>query len=75
MGISDAAAESPESPQAVADAATRITWWAVLGTLLSMSAAVAGALVGSGQRLRLLVVEGMAFQRHPLGRNQPVVRS
>lgn len=41
-------------PQSSAEAATRVTWWAFLGTLLSMFAAVGGALFGAGSPVRLL---------------------
>jgi hypothetical protein len=68
------AAESTESPQVAAEAATRITWWAVLGTILSMSAAVAGSVAGSGPAFRLFAVNGLSFQQRPLGRNQPARR-
>jgi hypothetical protein len=48
------AAEEPENRQAAGDAATRVAWWAFLGTLASMLASVAGAYVGSGPRFRLV---------------------
>jgi hypothetical protein len=41
-------------PQRSAEGATRVTWWALLGTLLSMFAAVGGALLGAGSPVRLL---------------------
>ena len=47
-------AEDPQNQQAAADAATRVAWWTLAGTLLSMLAAVAGALVGGGPTLRLV---------------------
>lgn len=50
------AAQDPENQQAAAEAATRVTWWAFAGTLLSMIAAAAGALVGAGPTFRLLAV-------------------
>lgn len=50
------AAEDPANQQAAADAATRVTWWAFLGTLMSMLASVAGAYIGSGPRFRLLAM-------------------
>jgi hypothetical protein len=50
------AAEDPANQQAAAEGATRATWWTLLGTLLSMAAAVAGALVGAGPTLRLVAV-------------------
>jgi hypothetical protein len=47
--------EDPENQQAVAEAATRVTWWAFLGTLVSMLASVAGAYVGAGPNYRLVI--------------------
>jgi uncharacterized membrane protein len=49
-------AEDQDNQQAAADAATRVTWWAFLGTLVSMLAAVAGAYVGAGPRFRLVAL-------------------
>ncbi len=46
-------AEDPAARQAAIDYATRATGYALLGTLLSMAAAVVGALVGSGPTFRL----------------------
>jgi len=48
------ATEDPANQRAAAEAATRVTWWAFLGTLLSMLAAVAGAYVGAGPTFRLV---------------------
>jgi hypothetical protein len=53
-----AEAQDPEA-QAIAaeetqEAATHATWWTLAGTVLSMIAAVAGALVGAGPTFRLL---------------------
>jgi hypothetical protein len=48
------AAEDPENQQAAAEAATRVTWWAFLGTVVSMLASVAGAYVGAGPNYRLV---------------------
>jgi hypothetical protein len=48
------AAEDPQNRQAAAQAATRVAWWALVGTLLSMVASVAGAYVGAGPTLRLM---------------------
>jgi hypothetical protein len=50
------AAEDPANRQAAAEYATQATWWTLLGTLLSMAAAVVGALVGAGPTFRLLAV-------------------
>lgn len=66
------AAENPENQQAAADAATRVTWWAVLGTLLSMAAAVLGAIAGARPTFRLLV--GRVNRPHAVyERHEPVV--
>jgi len=46
------------------NAATRVTWWALLGTLLSMFASVGGALLGAGSPVRLLWVTA---PREPAG--------
>jgi hypothetical protein len=56
------AADAPaETRRAVEDpanqqAATQATWWTLLGTLLSMAAAVVGALVGAGPTFRLRAI-------------------
>jgi hypothetical protein len=47
------AAEDPANQRAVVEATTQATWWTLLGTLLSMAAAVSGALVGAGPTFRL----------------------
>jgi hypothetical protein len=47
------AVEDPANQQAAVEAATQATWWTLLGTVLSMAAAVAGALVGAGPTFRL----------------------
>jgi hypothetical protein len=49
-------AEDPDNRQAAADATARVTWWAFLGTLVSMLASVAGSYVGAGPRFRLVRV-------------------
>lgn len=51
------ATEDPANQQAAREAATQVTWWTLLGTLLSMAAAVAGALVGAGPTFRLLAFD------------------
>ena len=50
------AANDPENRRAASEAATRATWWAFGGTLLSMLAAALGALVGAGPTFRLIPV-------------------
>lgn len=62
------AAEDPENQQAAADAATRVTWWAFFGTLLSMLASVAGACVGAGPRFRVVRVPYVRTRSEPANR-------
>ncbi|MEX2121758.1 MAG: hypothetical protein WD847_19395 [Pirellulales bacterium] len=47
----------PANQQAAVETATQATWWTLLGTLLSMAAAVAGAMVGAGPTFRLRGIE------------------
>lgn len=49
------AVQDPQNQQAVSESTTRAAWYAFAGTLLSILAAVGGALVGSGPTLQLLV--------------------
>ena len=58
-----AAAEDPETKRKadqaareVGDAATRVTWYTFLGTLISMLAAAAGGYMGAGTNFRLFAV-------------------
>jgi len=62
------AAGDPENQQAAADAATRVTWWAFFGTLLSMLASVAGACVGAGPRFRIVRVPYVRTRSEPANR-------
>jgi hypothetical protein len=48
-----AQAGDPQNREAVQDRATAVGWWTLLGMLLSIAAAVAGALVGAGPTFRL----------------------
>lgn len=52
-----AAVNDPANREAARDDATKVTWWTLLGTLLSMAAAVIGAVVGAGPSFRLLAAE------------------
>jgi hypothetical protein len=49
---------SPENREAARQAAATMAWWALGGTLLSMIAAVVGALVGAGPEFRLWMSSG-----------------
>ena len=48
--------QEAQHQQALSDAATRIGWYAFVGTWLSMLAAAGGALVGAGPTFRVVVV-------------------
>ncbi len=63
------AAQDPANQKAAVDHAAHVTWWALFGTLLSMGAAIAGALVGAGPTFRLVVrpaghLRGVVQQQH-----------
>jgi hypothetical protein len=47
-------ANDPATREAAAAGATRATWWALVGTLLSMAAAIGGAVLGAGPHFRLV---------------------
>jgi hypothetical protein len=49
------AIEDPQHRQAAADAAARVTWYAFLGTLVSMLAASAGGYLGVGRQFWVVV--------------------
>lgn len=60
-----AAANDPANRQRAdeaVDTAARVTWWTLLGTLISMAAAILGAIIGSGPSMRLLGVAVPANQ-------------
>jgi hypothetical protein len=42
------ALQNPQNQEAAAETATKAAWWTLVGILLSMASAVAGALVGAG---------------------------
>jgi hypothetical protein len=48
------AANDPATREEARDYATVATWYTLLGTVLSMAAAIGGALVGAGPSFRLL---------------------
>jgi hypothetical protein len=53
-GTPDAAAQAEQLKKTMAEAGTRITWYAFLGMWLSMMAAAGGAVVGAGPTFRLV---------------------
>lgn len=57
--------KAQEAAREAGEVATRVTWWAFFGTLVSMSAAAAGGLVGAGLSFRLFAVpvEWSTFDR------------
>jgi hypothetical protein len=61
-------AEDAATRQAAADATTRVTWWAFLGTLVSMLASVAGAYFGAGPRFRMVTVPYVRTRGEPAHR-------
>ena len=52
------AVEDAQHRQAAADAATRVTWYAFLGTLASMLAASAGGYLGAGRQFWVVAPAG-----------------
>lgn len=68
------AIEDPANQRAVAEYATQASWYTLLGTLLSMVAAVAGALVGSGPSFRLITVGGRPYVGAVVENREPAVR-
>jgi len=52
----DKAGNAAEIPQEVKEAATRVTWWAFIGTWVSMMAGAIGGLVGAGPTFRMVTV-------------------
>lgn len=67
------AAEDPDTQEAVREGAAKASWWTLAGVLLSMAAAIGGALVGAGPTFRLLTVTATGQvgiregSREPLG--------
>ncbi|MBA3481367.1 MAG: hypothetical protein H0T51_06085 [Pirellulales bacterium] len=58
-------ATDPANREAAAEYATQATWWTLGGTLLSMAAAVIGAVVGAGPSFRIFATRrGVAAVRH-----------
>lgn len=47
-------ARAEQAAREAAEVTTRVTWWALVGTMLSMAAAAGGGYVGAGPRFRLL---------------------
>jgi hypothetical protein len=68
------AAADPENQRQAANAATQASWWTLGGTLLSILAAVAGAIVGAGPALRLLDVMGTSYTHTTVVGREPALR-
>jgi hypothetical protein len=68
------AATDPENQRQAANAATQASWWTLGGTLLSILAAVAGAVVGAGPALRLLNVVGTSYPHTTVVGREPALR-
>jgi hypothetical protein len=49
-------AQDPQNQEAAREAATRITWYAFIGTWLSMIAAAVGAVIGAGPMFKVVAV-------------------
>jgi hypothetical protein len=49
------AVSDPANREVAAEYATRTTWYTLIGTVLSMTTAILGAIVGAGPTMRLLV--------------------
>lgn len=49
-----AVANDPEARREAHDTATQATWWTFAGTIVSMAAAIVGAIIGAGPTFRLL---------------------
>lgn len=68
------AADDPDTRQEAMRNAAATTWWTLLGTILSLAAAVSGALVGSGPSFQLLggrVLATRQSYQHREYANQP----
>lgn len=48
--------KAEQAAREAAEVATRVTWWAFLGALLSMLAAGAGGYIGAGPTFRLFTL-------------------
>jgi len=47
-------ARAEQAAREATEVTTKVTWWALVGTMLSMAAAAGGGFVGAGPRFRLL---------------------
>jgi hypothetical protein len=65
------AAEDPQTRQAAADAATRVTWYTFFGAWLSMAAAALGGYVGAGPTFRIVG----AANRHDVIRRETMIKA
>lgn len=61
-------ADDPQAREEVHETATAATWWTFAGTIVSMGAAIAGAMVGAGPNFRLLPLHGVHrhFESRPV---------
>jgi hypothetical protein len=50
------AAEDPANQEAARETAEKATWWALAGTVLSLVAAIGGAILGAGPAFRIFAV-------------------
>lgn len=68
--------EDPQNRQAALDVANRMTWWVLLGTVLSMAASVGGAVLGAGPTLRLMTLAGAPAwgERYSTNRREALAR-
>lgn len=64
-------ARREQAAENAAATATAATWWTLLGTILSMGAAIAGALVGAGPTFHLFGTEG---RRVAVDNREPALR-
>lgn len=55
-----AQAQDPEAQRRAQRTASQAAWWTLGGTILSLAAAIGGALVGAGPTFRLLPIHGIS---------------
>jgi hypothetical protein len=79
MADATAVQESVPTKEEVSESATQAAWWTLGGTLLSMLAAIGGAILGAGGKFELLalgVARGERSHRHvgPSGPMKPAAQ-